>query len=135
LEKAIEHFRKAGDTLKLKAIYFLVSNMDNYCSADYYWADSLNRHVSFNELSYPTLDASLKAFEALKKQTPGLHPVTIKYRDIDSIKADFLISDIENAFEIWKKPQSKGFSFNMFCEYILPYRISIEPLQDWRSTY
>ena len=26
-------------------------------------------------------------------------------------------------------------AFEDFCEYILPYRISVEPIQDWRTTY
>ena len=29
----------------------------------------------------------------------------------------------------------KTTSFANFCEYILPYRMSIEPVQDWRTTY
>ena len=135
LEKAILHFGTTKDTLKLKAVYFLIANMNIHSSANYYWADSLNKPLPFNELSYPTFEASLKVFEEVKKKTPGIHPVPVKYWDIDSIKGDFLIDNVERAFEAWKKPWAKSIPFDMFCEYILPYRISIEPLQNWRSSY
>lgn len=42
---------------------------------------------------------------------------------------------MERAFEAWKKPPAKKLSFDEFCEYILPYRVSTEPLQNWRRTY
>jgi Transglutaminase-like superfamily. len=135
LERAINYFQQSGDSLKLKAIYFLIANMDIHYSADYYWADSLNHHLPFNELSYPTFDASLKAFDELKKRTSGIHPVPVAYWDKDSIKANFLIENVEKAFEAWKLPWAKHVPFNLFCEYVLPYRISEEPFQEWRKEY
>jgi hypothetical protein len=135
LEKALEFFYKSGDPLKAKAIEFLVANMDIHYSASYFWADSSGKKVSFNELDYPDFATSLQAFEAVKAMHSGIHPIPVKYNDIDSIKADYLIDNVEGAFEAWKSPWAKDISFNNFCEYILPYRASIEPLQDWRKTY
>ncbi len=60
------------------------------------------------------------------------HAVPYTYRDIDSIKADLLIGNIQAAFEAWRNPWSRHVSFDEFCEYILPYRVSIEPLEKWR---
>jgi hypothetical protein len=135
LEKALNYFRQNGDSLKYKAICFLIEDIDIHYSMSYYWADTLNQPVAFSELNYATFEESHKAFEELKKKTPGIHPVPVKYRDIDSIKGDFLIDNVERAFEVWKRPWAKDLPFDMFCEYLLPYRMSIEPLQQWRQKY
>jgi hypothetical protein len=135
LEKSIAYFQKTGDSLKIKAIYFLTANMDIHFSINFYWADSLNQPVPFNELAYPNLSASLKAFDELKAKYKKLHPVKLVYYDIDSIKADFLIDNVERAFKVWQRPWAKHLSFADFCEFILPYRVDVEPLQNWHSVY
>lgn len=134
LEKAIDYFRKKGDSLQLKAIYFLIENMDIHYSINYYWADEQNQKIEFDELSYPNFESAIEAFNKLK-ETRKLHPVLIKYYDIDTISSYYLINNVEQAFKVWQRPWAKNLSFSNFCEYILPYRISIEPLQLWRSDY
>jgi len=135
LEKAIDFFTKKGDALQLRALYFLVANMSSHASWNYYWADGNNRRVSFNELDYADFASSVRAFEAIRKKTPNIHPQPFEYNDADSIKADLLIDNIERAFRAWQKPWAKNISFADFCEYILPYRISVEPLENWRGVY
>lgn len=135
LEKAIAAFKKPADSVKLKAMLFLINNMDFHFSQTYYWADSSNKKVAYDELSYPTFSASLAAFDELKTEHPKLHPVPQKLPDVEYVKADFLISTVNDAFNIWVQPWAKEISFANFCEYILPYRISVEPLQDWRMPY
>ena len=135
LEKAIVYFQKGGDPLKLKAIEFLVANMDIHYSQDYYWADSAGKRIAFNELGYTDWEASVKALDELKAKTKGIHAVSYTYRDIDTIKADFLIENVELAFESWKKSPNKNIPFKDFCEYVLPYRVTTEPLQNWRKVY
>lgn len=135
LEKALNYFYKGKDTLKIKAINFLVSNMDIHRSYNYYWADSLGNRLAYNELDYTTFDSSVAAFNNLKETTPKIHPVPNIYNDIDSIKGDYLIDNTERAFTEWKQPWTKNISFDNFCEYLLPYRVSVEPIQDWRNIY
>lgn len=55
--------------------------------------------------------------------------------DLDKMTSSFLINHINMAFDRWKQPYSNHFSFDFFCEYILPYRASIEPLQSWQSVF
>jgi hypothetical protein len=135
LDNTIRYFVKKGDSLQVKAAYFLIANMDIHYSYNYYWADGNGRRVVYNELDYPDFDSSLRAFEAIKKVTPKIHPVSYVYRDIDSIKSGFLIDNIESAFALWKQPRAKDLSFAEFCDYLLPYRVSIEPLENWRPCY
>jgi len=131
LQKVLDHFR--SDSLKYKAACFLIENMDIHYSQTYYWVDSLNRKVLFNELDYPDYVTSTIALEQLKKVIPGVHAMAVIIKDIDVIKSDFLIKNIEDAFDSWK--DRKELSFSDFCEYLLPYRVSVEPLQDWRKIY
>ncbi|MCD8186242.1 MAG: hypothetical protein LUD68_07260 [Rikenellaceae bacterium] len=58
-----------------------------------------------------------------------------KYKDDNNnLEPDYLIDDINQAFEIWNKvPWKKDVSFGIFCRYILPYKITNEPLTRWRE--
>lgn len=130
LEKVIRQYNQnTEDSLKLKAAYFLISNMDIHFSADYYWADGTGKKIPFNEMDYPDFVTAVKAFEEIKPKYESVKPVSYSYKDIDTIKAEFLIKNIENAFEVWKRPQAKNLPFSDFCNYILPYRVGSEPLQ------
>lgn len=135
LENAIAHYKKISDPLKIKALYFLIANMDIHYSADYFWVDARNQRVDYNELLYPDFKTARNAFDDLKGQYPQLHPQEVVYKDIACIKADYLVNNIDNAFNAWRANAAKKVPFDIFCEYILPYRISIEPLQEWRTTY
>lgn len=135
LEKAINYFRKTGDPLKLKAIYFLIANMDIHQSENYFWADANGKKVDYNELAYPSFEKAIQAFEVLKSKIPGIHPVRFTKKDEKYIKADYLIQNTEAAFKVWKTSIAKNIPFKDFCEYILPYRVSVEPLQNWRTAY
>ncbi|MFD1258560.1 hypothetical protein ACFQ3S_17270 [Mucilaginibacter terrae] len=135
LEKALKHYGTLGDPLKLQAVKFLIANMDIHYSSSYYWADSAGKRVNYNELDYKTFNSALAAFDSVKKITPGIHPQAYRYADVDSVKASFLIENIERAFAVRNYPAAKNLSFKDFCEYVLPYRVSVEPLQNWRSVY
>ncbi|QEK52462.1 transglutaminase domain-containing protein [Pedobacter aquae] len=136
LEKVILNYNKSkADSLKLKAAYFLIINMDIHYSADYYWADSTGKRIDYNEMDYPNFFAAVDAFEAIKPKYGKVKPVPFKYLDIDTIKATYLINNIDNAFISWQLPQAKNLSFEEFCNNILPYRVSNEPLQQWRDVY
>lgn len=42
--------------------------------------------------------------------------------DIKALHSDYLIRNIDLAFQAWQKPWAKDISFEGFCRYILPYR-------------
>lgn len=59
-----------------------------------------------------------------------------KKYDIKTIDSVYLCENIELAYDAWQKyPWSKSYSFQDFCEYILPYRIGNEKLTNWRSFF
>jgi hypothetical protein len=135
LEKALLYCNKTGDSLKIKAMQFLIANIDIHSSSDYYWEDAANKKIDYHELDYPDFEQAKAAFETIKQQNPGLKSKPVIYKDIETIKGDYLIQNLENAFKAWRSSAIKTTSFDDFCEYILPYRVSIEPVQDWRIVY
>jgi len=137
LERVIEHYRTEGDSLKLEAAFFLIGNMEGHAYATYVLKDSTDEVVAFNALDYIDFDSLLTAVDSLDKVHPGLDfkRGDLMY-DIDSIRADFLITQIDYAFRAWReKPWTKDLSFDDFCRYVLPYRGSNEPLEDWRGYF
>ncbi|WP_163408873.1 transglutaminase domain-containing protein [Flavobacterium ajazii] len=135
LEKALAYSDKTGDPYKIKAMQFLIANMDIHSSSDYYWEDSANNKIAYNELDYADFEQSRNAFATVKQQNPGLKAKPVVYKDIETIKGDYLINNLEKAFTSWHTSPLKTTSFEDFCEYILPYRVSVEPVQNWRPAY
>ncbi|MBP6411572.1 MAG: hypothetical protein KA313_10770, partial [Pseudarcicella sp.] len=70
----IAYCNKTGDSLKLKAIYFLIANMDIHYTSDYYWVNNEGKKIEFDELDYPDFDKASKVFDSLKVKNPGLKP-------------------------------------------------------------
>ncbi|MBN1970762.1 MAG: O-antigen ligase family protein [Candidatus Delongbacteria bacterium] len=135
LEKALQYFCLESDSLKRKAMEFLISNMYFHYSLDYYWVDENDKRIPFNEFEYKTFSESINEFKKLKLKYPGIHPKKSKYYDMHVISPEFLINNVNRAFIAWEKPSAKHLTFNEFCEYILPYRVDKEPLQFWRDQY
>ena len=132
LLKVLDHYNRPEDSLKWESACFLISNMDIHKSHSYFWSDSTDSKVEFDELVYPDFDASINAFNALKSKHGNMHPIASIYHDLDSIKSDYLISSIDEAFLHWDKDT---YDYNIFREYILPYRIGVEPLHNWKKIY
>ncbi len=136
LEKAIAHFKDKGDTLELDAVKFLIANMADQGYIQLALYDSSNKEIPFDIRDYKDFN---QAYEALKK-------VSMKYtglsyrnkkevKDLDSISSEFLIQNVELAFVAWRTlPWAKSLTYKQFQEYVLPYRGTNEPLDNWRKT-
>ena len=128
LESVLTHYaQKESDSLHLKAARFLIENMPGHYG-----------------LSSPAIDSTLHHIDSLYPQMPSLAKATIlsvlakresplstneRKEDIKHIKADFLIRHIDNAMDMWRScPWLADLSFDEFCEYVLPYRVTNEPL-------
>ena len=135
LKMALDHFYASGDSLKIRAVNFLVANIPIHTSYNYYWADVSGKKIPFDELKYNSFNDAVDAFNKLKETHQGIHPVAIRYRDIDSVKAEYLIENIDLAVEQFRKRNNSATSEQDFLEYVLPYRVSVEPLTNWRKTY
>jgi len=129
LFKVLAHYKDQGDTLKYQAALYLIENMPY--------------HYSYLNTDRPKVEAAKTAF--LKDgfiHPDSLQSLIAQYRhfttteDLKTIKADYLIRNIDMAFEAWhKRAWGKHYTFQEFCEYLLPYRATNEPLEEWRSTF
>jgi hypothetical protein len=142
LVKVLEHFSQSQtDTLKLKAAYSLISNIpfhsfkNNY--EDYHdlvdflgeerlkqAKDGIDEKKTRNYVRKTFEKASVTVFRSnIKKKHTSI-------KDIDIITSDFLIENINLAFEAHSKlPKEFQSSFEDFTKYILPYRCGDEPVE------
>lgn len=134
LENVLRHYAQARDSLKWKAACFLIENMDIHFSEQFYWETHEGKTVSFNELDYPDFRSAVAAFNRLSSQE-HFHLKSKIIPDIQVITASLLIENIDLSFKLWNTPQASHLSFSEFCEYLLPYRSTCEPLEKWKPIY
>ncbi len=128
LEKVLAHYKDSGE--KYKAACFLIENMPKCYSHKGWLLDTL-RYWKSTVDSFGEIDSI--QVEKWEKYSAAMMD---KEYDIHVMTADYLIRNIDQAFEVWKKrPWNKGLSFDEFCELILPYRVGDETLEDWRGIY
>lgn len=143
LEKVLSYYSKPGtDPLKLRAARFLIENMLGHYSYNgddilrfYHEADSvLSLFPKENLKQRPFLELLCNDFESIAFKYPDLTSNIIE--DILIIKADYLIENIDAAFDLWRnRPWAMHLSFEEFSEYILPYKVEeLQQLDYWRDT-
>ncbi|WP_282074594.1 hypothetical protein [Maribacter aquivivus] len=131
LEKVIQHYQEPSDSLKLKAAYFLIGNMRN----KYYYAYDSIKTGLFDYLNENRTDiykpgtaawdnSQLKMGETFDSLIPKYYSFySNAMADAKSISSQVLIENIDLAIEVWKKtPWQEDYTFDEFCEYVLPYR-------------
>ena len=143
LEKVLEHYHSAGDKRKLQAAEYLIANMaDKYSFRGgnierydimFHLFDSLYRSgVYIGEPLYIT-----HAWDSLVRHYGRINPANLEVvYDCRNITADFMIRNIDFAFEAWRQlPAYISYDFEHFCNYVLPHRAGNEPLEDYRERY
>jgi len=128
LEKVLNHYKKDPD--KYKAACFLIENMPYHYTYEGWQIDTLKalKKASINNGRINDSIVNLwKNFDYTKLP---------KIEDVCVADAKTIIENIDLAFNVWnKRPWKRYYNFNDFCEYILPYRISDEPFENWRYIY
>lgn len=136
LQKVLDHYSKhPSDSLKYKAACFLIENMPQYYSYTCEKNEKIKKETY--KLSLEKKCKPIAAIQILEEIYGKLtsNEYEIEY-DVQTIKADYLIHNIEWAFKVWEEsPWGKNVPFNRFCEEILPYRVGDEPIEEWREAY
>lgn len=134
LEKVLRHYREhPEDSLKYKAACFLIENMTLYA---YPVAKQLENYKSYYAWLKTDPAKSPEDIADSVKNVFGPLGVVQKKSDINEVDSAYLCHNIEWAFKVWREqPWGKNVPFDMFCEYILPYRIDDEPRVEWRERY
>ncbi len=133
LLKVLEHYK--DDPQKLAAAQFLIDNMPGHCYVKTEWAGTDDVAVEFDSTCYRTFDQALTVLEEIEKEHGELnYRASERIYDVDVVTAEYLINNIDLAFKAWRsRPWAADMSFDTFCEYILPYRCSNEPVDSWRG--
>ena len=134
LGRVLERYRKSGEEEKYKAACFLIGNIGGQGSKD---GPALRKY--YRELSSfydrPVVDMwSLYAFEDSLFNTLDFSRLEMYY-DARNISASYLEKRIADAFSVRDVKWCRDLSFEDFCEYVLPYRVGDELLEDWFSDY
>ena len=132
LEQLLEYYsKKPEDSLKLKAAYFLIKNMANKYSITGENAEKLD-HI-YRLVNHKPIKERSKFFRTYGDSLQVGH-VLDETKDINHITAAYLIEQIEDAFDVWESTSwGKHYDFDIFCEYVLPYRLTTERLTSWRK--
>ena len=129
LDSVLLHYK--NDDLKYKAACFLVENMLGHARYDTSYVRYLQPvYAKCTEISKKhnwernsAWQAETKKYWNKIKYSVDL-PISGKKQDIRTLKADWLIEEIDLAFRAWKgNAYSKDIDFIDFCRYLLPYRI------------
>ena len=124
LEKVLDHY--SNDSEKLEAARFLIRNMPHWYTYEGWQLDSVRQVLASGNYTKP---------EAQKWKGYSYYSLPKVY-DAHIITADYLIENIDMAFDVWKRYSwNRKLGFDDFCELILPYRIADEPLSRWRRLY
>ena len=124
--KVIDHYKDPKDSLKLKALYFILKNLDHQFYLSGAWINSFNTAVKY--------DKNISVNDLLTKSDSISQLIPVKLdtlRDDGIITSDYLIKNIDRAFETRKNKWVQDVNFNDFCEYVLPYKIDNEKPETW----
>ena len=129
LEHVLDHYGNNDDTLKLKAAVYLLKNMPGHAWKQ---SESSQKYEEYIKDSPKRLSAdSLNIL--WRNCTDGYSNEMYQCEDIKCITSEYLIKHIDEMFEAWHSyPWCKNIDFDLFCRYILPYRIYDERIgQCW----
>jgi hypothetical protein len=126
LKMVLRHYAKnPADSLKFRAAEFLIVNMPGKYSQYY--------DAPWNDVATVRLRWTSSPDKQMVLDTYGMGEEVIR-EDVKCITAEYLIDNIEQSFKAWQEHAwGKHIPFDVFCEEILPYRVSTEPLENWRA--
>lgn len=136
LEKVLNHY--ASDSVKLKAAKYLIANMRGH----YSYSDTTAANLFYDALDSLLHSMRNRTHDEIQQAIFKLyaHHNVDQFTVIEDariISADFLIDNIDCAFEQWHSiPWCQNLNFDEFCEYILPYKVAeTQELKPWRKEF
>ena len=129
LEKVLEYYK--NDSIKLEAARYLIRNMPfHFSRMEYFVSPEGERYVP-DIRNFTDNQAVKRHCDSLQEKGYTIRKEIVY--DIKALHSDYLIRNIDLAFQAWQKPWAKDISFEGFCRYILPYRAEVEPASDMRQ--
>ena len=121
----------------MQAARFLIENMDAHYSSQSEAIDTFYNNIDsiFTKYKWESDGFYNYAYDSILIKMSSIKAVETKRVDIENIKSDYLIAHIDSAFKVWNQIWAGEYSFEHFCNYVLPYRVGQEPVSDWRKAY
>lgn len=135
LFRVLQHYEENGDSLKLRAAQFLIGNM---ADKGYLTGKAIDEYYAFIDSVYQIRQEEYDIpyiYDAFRRQAVHLKERPDIKWDVQSLSADYLIKNIDEAFAVWDRPWNRHLAFDEFCEWILPYRVAAEIPEEWRTLY
>ncbi len=135
IEQFLKSYAASGDAQKAQAARWLVANMDGHGFAVMTLVDKDGAPLAFDALDYASLVEAKKALDAIEKTHPNADFKKTRFdSDLECATAALLSEHLDGAFTAWRTmPWAKSIRYEVFREFILPYRGSNEPLASWRA--
>jgi len=135
IQRFLDGCAESRDPQKLAAARFLVANMDGHGFARIALVGKNGQEIPYEALDHANLAAAKKALDAIEATDPSATFTRTRFdSDLEHASAAFLRAHLDEAFDAWRTyPWAKSISFDAFCNHILPYRGSNEPLGEWRK--
>ena len=139
LQAVLDHYSAPRDSLKRRAAEYLIGNMAGKYTVS---SPALEAYEELlPEIAQVPADEGLNSprignlFAEFRKKDPRTADTRLRKRsDLETIPADYLIRAIDASFDTWEStPWHRHYTFEQFCEYILPYCSMTEYLSDWKT--
>ncbi len=132
LEKVLRHYSSPADSLKYQAAVFLIANMPGHYTLR---GDKIDwfRNVIDRDTACPYYYKKL--YEIVWDHFVTEDDNVYYENDVEYVTADFLIRHIDASFELaYNQKLFDILPFDLFLEYVLPYRFGHERLDLWRDS-
>lgn len=124
LESALE--RVAGDSLKRRAMEYLIVNSQ-------YRAERTGKDLE--RFKTALKNSGTMPFDKSEWQSKDLASGSLP-PDVTRLSDTLLLDNVNLAVDVWRsRPWHDRYSEEDFFNYVLPYRIADEPLENWRRAY
>lgn len=131
LMKLLLTFQQPEDSLKLKSAYFLIQNLEHNYTIKMSLSDSSENIIDIDIENFADYSSIQKYKDSIEIELGGIsYKADSIWLDIDTIGSRFLIEHINNAYNSWQKSNwDSTVDFEIFCNYILPYRVVNEEVE------
>ncbi len=131
LERVLSYYN--GDPEKYAATRWLIVNLPGHYGYEGEQIDSVQ--ALLHSLLQYTVNFSFPD-STIRKWRNFSHSSLPRVYDIRNISSDYIIENIDMAYDDWKnRPWNKDLSFDDFCEKLLAYRLGDERITSWRKMY
>ncbi len=134
LEQVLSHYsQKPEDSLKLKAAKVLIANLESQYHFSGGWLEAYDQ--IFQQIADLNVEGVKKVKDSIRSQIGKMDYNALDVQnELFSLKASFLIEHIDEAVKTWQNaPWHENISFEVFCNFILPYKNYQEYPELWRK--